>query len=220
MALVGARRRDVCDLRRLAGLRRATHRAFALAQWRCPQRLHQDGVQVMRGPDVKRLRRVVILVDGAAVRTRKLARPGDDGLEHGLDIERRAHRLADLAERRELVHRADELTRPRLQLLKQADVLDGDHRLVSEGLEEFDLVLRERPGRGDGHRDDADGSAFRQHGYPDAASKPHRGGEGCTLNLRIHLHAAYVDRRALEDNPAYSQGAGWTHRKYSVQLRE
>ena len=123
------------NLRRLAGLRRATHRAFALAQRSCPQRLHQDGVQVMRGPDVKRLRRVVILVDGATVCTRKLARPRDDGLEHRLDIERRAHRLADLPERRELVDRAGELTRPRLQLLEQADVLDGDDRLVGEGLQ-------------------------------------------------------------------------------------
>jgi hypothetical protein len=114
MALVGARRRDVCDLGRLAGLGRAAHRAFALAERSRPQRRDQDGVQIMRGPYMERLRRVVVLIDGAAVRTRELACPGDNGLEHGLDIERRTHRLADLTERRELVHGTGELGRPRL----------------------------------------------------------------------------------------------------------
>src|SRR5262245_50775147 len=31
-----------------------------------------------------------------------------------------------------------------LDLLKQPDVFDGDHRLVGEGLEEGDLLIRER----------------------------------------------------------------------------
>ncbi len=50
----------------------------------------------------------------------------------------------DLAERPELVHGAGQLLRPRLQLLEQAHVLDRDHRLVGEGLEQSDLLVGER----------------------------------------------------------------------------
>jgi hypothetical protein len=34
--------------------------------------------------------------------------------------------------------------RPRLQLLEQAHVFNGDHRLVGERLEQLDLLVRER----------------------------------------------------------------------------
>src|ERR1700730_13628701 len=134
MALVGAGRGDVGDLGRLAGLRRAAHRAFAFAEQRRPQRLDEYRVEVMRGPYVERLRRVVILVDGATVRTRELARPGDDRLEHGLDIQRRSHRLAHLTQCRELVYRAGQLVRARLQLLEEPRVLDSNDGLVGKGL--------------------------------------------------------------------------------------
>ena len=52
--------------------------------------------------------------------------------------------------------RAGELLRPRLQLAEQAGVLDGDHRLVGEGLEERDLVVGEPAGLAAGHRDRPD----------------------------------------------------------------
>ena len=51
----------------------------------------------------------------------------------------------DFAGRRLLLQRLRELTVPGLQLPEQAHVLDRDHRLVGERLEEGDLAVRERP---------------------------------------------------------------------------
>ncbi len=42
-----------------------------------------------------------------------------------------------------LLQRLLQLPRPRLHLLEQSRVLDGDDGLVGEGLEEFDLALGE-----------------------------------------------------------------------------
>jgi hypothetical protein len=163
----------------------------------------------MRGPDVEHLRRLVILVDGAAVGTRQLARPGDDRLEHGLDIERRAHRLADLTKCRELVHRASQFGRPRLQLLEQTRVLDGNDGLVGKGLEPLDLAVREGPGLGARYRDDAEGKAFPEHRDEEAASPADRAGQSLMSVLWIALNVGYVDHRALEDRPPWHQRPGW-----------
>ncbi len=105
----------------------------------------------------------VVLEDGAAGAARELAGAGDDRVEHRLDIERRAHGPTDLAQRRELLNRLGQLARARLQLLEEADVLDGDDGLVGEGLEQLDLTIGERPRLGTRDRNDADGSALPQH---------------------------------------------------------
>ena len=52
------------------------------------------------------------------------------------------------------------------EFLEQPDVLDRDDRLVSERLEQLDLVVGERPRLGPRHRDDTDGRALPQHRYP------------------------------------------------------
>ena len=49
--------------------------------------------------------------------------------------------------RRLLLQRLAKLARARLHLVEQAHVLDGDHRLVGEGRDEFDLLVGERPHR-------------------------------------------------------------------------
>ena len=89
---------------------------------------------------MKGLGGLVELVDDPLVAAGELDRAADDGREHGLEIERGADGLADLAERLELADRAGRAARPRLQLLEQTDVLDRDHRLVGEGLEQRDLL--------------------------------------------------------------------------------
>ena len=66
--------------------------------------------------------------------------------EHRVQVEGRADRLADLPQGLQLLDRARQFLRARLQLLEQADVLDGDHRLVGEGLEQRDLPVREGAG--------------------------------------------------------------------------
>ena len=62
-----------------------------------------------------------------------------NGAEHGLEVERGADRLTDLAQRFQLTNRLRQFPRPRFQFLEQPDVLDGDHCLVGEGFEQFDL---------------------------------------------------------------------------------
>ena len=59
----------------------------------------------------------------------------NDGAKHSLEIESRADRLADLAQRFSSPTDSRELARSFLQFFKQADVLDGDDRLIGEGFE-------------------------------------------------------------------------------------
>ena len=80
-----------------------------------------------------------------AVGAGELVGAGDDRAEHGLEVERGAEGLADLAQRLQLLDRAGELGRARLQLVEQPRVLDGDGRLVGEGLHQGDLAVGERP---------------------------------------------------------------------------
>src|SRR5215469_16691419 len=100
----------------------------------------------MRGPPVEGLGALLELVDDSAVAARELDRTADDRLEHGLQVEGRADRLADLAQRPELADRARELARASLQLLEEAHVLDGDRRLVGERRDKPDLSVGERSG--------------------------------------------------------------------------
>jgi hypothetical protein len=106
MARVGARPRDVPDLGRLAGHRGAAHGPFPLVEGRRLQRGHDDGIDVLGGADVERLAGHIVLVDGAAIRTREFPRPGHDRLQHGLHVQGGAHGPADLAEARELARPA------------------------------------------------------------------------------------------------------------------
>ena len=64
-------------------------------------------------------------------------------LEDRLEIERGpADHLEQLAGRRLLLEGDPQLAVARLQLREEADVLDGDHGLVGEGLEQRDLASR------------------------------------------------------------------------------
>ena len=95
----------------------------------------------MGGAQYELLGAFVILVDRAAVGAGQLAGAGDDGVEHRLDVQRRAHRPANLAQRRQLLDGLGQFARPGLQLLEQPYVLDGDDRLVGEGLQQLDLAI-------------------------------------------------------------------------------
>ena len=58
-------------------------------------------------------------------------------LKHVLQVQAGADRPADLAERLQLLDAV-------LELLEESGVLDGDDRLVREGLHQLDLLVRER----------------------------------------------------------------------------
>src|SRR5262249_39579279 len=70
-------------------------------------------------------------------------RIGDDGGQHSLEIERGVNRLAHFTKRPQFFDRPRQLARARLYLVKQPRVLDRNHRLVSEGGYQFDLLLGE-----------------------------------------------------------------------------
>ena len=131
--------------------------------------------QALGGAQVELLGRLVVLVDGPARGAAELHGPGHDGREHGRELERRADRLADLAQRRELADRARQRRRPLLQLLEQPGVLDGDHGLVGEGLQQLDLAVGERPGLDRGSTVIAPmGSPSRSSGTDEHASEARR----------------------------------------------
>ena len=92
-------------------------------------------VRIVTCAKPKRLTGVVVLPDEAAGRARELVRPPDDGLQHRLEVERRAQRPTYLPKGRELADRARQVLRPGLEFLEQADVLDGDDGLIGEGLD-------------------------------------------------------------------------------------
>ena len=65
-----------------------------------------------------------------------------DRVEHGLDVGgRAADHAQDLPRRRLLLERLRQLAVARLQLPEQPHVLDGDDRLVGEGLEQRHLTF-------------------------------------------------------------------------------
>ena len=68
----------------------------------------------------------------------------DEAFEHCLEIERRTtDRLEHVGGRCLLLQRRLEIARARLHFVKQARVLDCDHRLIGEGLEQLHLMSGE-----------------------------------------------------------------------------
>ena len=82
-------------------------------------------------------------VDRACLGPRNLRGRRDDRIEYRLQIEGRVDRLAHLAKRLQLFDRLREFAGARLHLVEQPHVLDRDHRLVSEGRYQLDLLVGE-----------------------------------------------------------------------------
>src|SRR5262249_49523829 len=92
------------------------------------------------------------------------------GPQDRLEIERRTHGASDFAKGRELLDRASEIAGPSFQLFEQPHVLDGDHRLVSEGLEKGNLALCERPELAASHAYHTERRALSQQGHTQLGS--------------------------------------------------
>ena len=84
-------------------------------------------------------------VDHAGLGPGELDRLGDDGRQHGFQVDRGVDRLADLAERAQLADRLREIVGARAHLVEQARVLDGDDGLVGEVRHQLDLLVGEGP---------------------------------------------------------------------------
>src|SRR4029453_7620757 len=167
--------------------------------------------------DLEDFRRIVVVGDevyqlaiepihGAHAGAAETYRVGHDGVEDRLDIGRRARDdPEDLAGRRLLFQRLGEIAVPGLQLLEEADVLDGDDGLVGKGLEELDLLVRERPDLHAADQDGSEGLAFAQErrgeGGPVAVG-PLRLPAVRELRFRFRRAIADVDRWAVADGTA------------------
>jgi hypothetical protein len=97
----------------------------------------------------------------------------------------------------ELIDRAGELCGAGLQLSEQADVLDGDHRLVGEGLEQRDLLAGEGPDDSPRHRNGAQRPALQDHRDGENRSKRTEGGG----QLRILADICDLNDGGREDRP-------------------
>ena len=97
------------------------------------------------GAQQELFRRLVVFVNRPAIGAAQLHRVGHDAGQHGFQIQSRAHRLTDFAERFQLSHRADQFVGSLMQFLKQPHVLDGDHGLIGKGRNQIDLFLGKRP---------------------------------------------------------------------------
>src|SRR5262245_26110234 len=88
----------------------------------------------------------------------------NERLENRLEIKHRpADDLQDLAGRRLLLEGLGQLTVARAEFREQAHILDGDDRLVGEGLEQLDLLRGEGAGLGPTYGDRADGIPLAEH---------------------------------------------------------
>ena len=161
---------NVGQLDRLAHLRQTSGRALSFPNGRRHERLHDVVFEALGCAGLEDLALLVVLVNHPGIRVGKLGGSRDDRAEHRLKVEGGADGLTDLAERLELADRAGELLRPRLQLAQQAGVLDRDHRLIGEGLEERDLVVGEPAGFAAGHRDRPDRLVVTEHRHHNQAS--------------------------------------------------
>src|SRR5262249_41673394 len=143
-------------------------------------------------------------------------RVDQDRLEHGPDVGRGARDDAQDVRHRGLpFERLGQLAIARLELVEEPHVLDRDHGLVREGLEERDLTLREWSRFGPPDSEDPEHSPLAQHRYEDATAPPHRSGELVELVFLVELDVGDVDDTALEDCPARSRSPAWRDRAHA-----
>src|SRR5439155_24068718 len=89
-----------------------------------------------------------------------------------------------------------------LQLGEEPDVLDGNHRLVGEGLKERDLVVDEPAALATGHRNGSDGLVVTEQWHRNPASIATGTGVG-THNFGhsgIGLGVGDIDRRSIANS--------------------
>src|SRR5262249_50643669 len=116
-ALVGSIGGDIGDLDGFPPVDDTGRYTLASANRRCAaaERLKDRGVvriRVVTRPQAEFLACAVVLPDRAARRPRELVRSEHDGLEDGLQVERRAQGVTNLSESCQLVDRTGQLIRP------------------------------------------------------------------------------------------------------------
>jgi len=126
-------------------------------------------------------------------------------LENRLQLALR-HRdyLQDVRGRRLLLQRLAEIVRALAKLVKQPRVLDRDRRLVCEGLEQRDLLIRNRINFGTSklNRSDRHPLAQKRNTKRRPVPQPFRKGAAFRKLIGFSLEVNYVDRLPLENGAA------------------
>ena len=101
--------------------------------------------------------------------------------------------MADFAQRPQLADRLRKFVRARLHLVEQPHVLDRDHRLIGEGGDQLDLLVRERPYGASYERDDADRISFTQQGNSKDGPKTKRLLHVQIRVFRVRQHVGHMN---------------------------
>jgi hypothetical protein len=107
-----------------------------------------------------------------------------------------------------LLQRLGELARALLLGFEQPYVLDRDHPLIGEGLQQRNLALGERSGVGSCNRDHSNGVAVKQQRHRHDASIGHRLGETQDTVGGIRLHVRDLGDSAVQYRTAGSRVLG------------
>src|SRR3990172_3784784 len=134
----------------------------------------------------------------------------NDRVEDRLDVGLRlADHPEDLARRGLLLEGDSEIPVARLQLLEEADVLDGDDGLVGEGLEEGDLLLGEWALLHAANEKRPDGNTLTQQWRPKRSPDSERSKRGVgELRFERGTKIMQMDRLAVHDDPTCHGVAG------------
>src|SRR5262245_56552265 len=136
-----------------------------------------------------------------------------DSVEHRLQVCRRAgDDTQNVARRRLLLECRPQLAVTRLQLGEQPHVLDGDHGLVGEGSQEFDVLVPELPGLRPVDHDRTDRGPAMEHRHAQQALKATLNGAGRPANtiFLVTQDVGYLSRGAREDRPTGDMASvGW-----------
>src|SRR5215813_10229758 len=153
-------------------------------------------------------------------RVQRFAQAGgirDDRVQNRLKIARRfADDAQHLCGSGLLLKRLAQLARARLYIVEQADVLDGDYRLIGEGLQQRDLALRERSNLGTWNSDRTDRMAVTQHRHRQDASIRHHLGETQDTIVAIRQHIRDLNDGAAQDCASRSRVLAGRSRKHSL----
>ena len=152
----------------------------------------------MRRLESKRLGALVVGAEHAGIRL---------GERHGMRGDRAQHRCSSSVEltawltspsARSSADRTGQLARARLHLVEQAHVLDRDHGLIGELLQQLFLGLRHGSSLGPADDDDAERLALAQHRHTQHSAPAHGRGKPLIV-VRIGQRVLQSDHRPGED---------------------
>ena len=156
---------------------------------------------------------LIELVDRSAVHAGELRGALDNGVQYRGEVERRADRLPDLAECLELANGLRELRRAGFEFGNQPHVLNGDHRLVGERLQQRHLGFGKWAGlwATDGNRANRD--PFTDQGYGEVAAKVSPERQRAHSIVKIEQQVGNLHDVAGQDRPGRRVVAAWRPRK-------